>query len=247
METFLKSRDGRHLRELASALASLCNRKGIRELVQTLYHHFSPIKGLGGRDLEIWNGMFVLAQIIDSESPGLKLFDRLVKIAIATTEKREEDSFFLDWDIKYLIAVHNFFSTNPYDSFSYVQADKITKHVIEEINLPFPLRTETLGKLLDRESILISRKLCWYKVELKSMQVDRKGNSVHKEDREKPVREEKTVQSIHKTGWRIDVGKLKKRIAKFEKYVQPSEDKSITDEALDSVFADIAEKNYPDI
>ena len=142
--------------------------------------------------------MLVLAQIIDSEAPNLKLYDRVVKTAISATEKRDEETFFKDWNAQFIMAAESFFPPKYEDSETFIQADLITKHVIEQVNPSFPLRTEGLGRILDRESILIERRVRWFK--------DEKGNS------------------IHKTGWRIDFKRLRGKISKFRKYIEPEED-----------------------
>ena len=198
METFIASRDGKDLKELASAITSLLKRKKIKDQIKSLYHHFKPIKGLNGRDLEIWIGMAVLAKIIDAEAPNLKLFDQILNIAISATEKRDEETFFLDWNSQFLIAIADYVKDHSHDSDTFVQADLITNHVTEEVKPPFRIRTEGLGKILDRESILIERRVRWFK--------DEKGNP------------------IHKTGWRIDVDRLRRKVSKFQKYIQPKED-----------------------
>jgi hypothetical protein len=198
METFIPSRDGRQLKELASATASLFKRKKINEQIKSLYHNFKPIEGLKGRDLELWIGMLVLAQIIDSEAPNLKLYDRVVKTAISATEKRDEETFFKDWNSQFLIAIANYVKDHSHDSDTFIQADLITNHVTEEVKPPFRIRTEGLGKIWDRESTLIERRVRWFK--------DEKGNP------------------IHKTGWRIDVDRLRRKVSKFQKYIQPKED-----------------------
>ena len=198
METFITSRDGGQLKELASAIESLFKRKNIKNQIRSLYHNFKPVKGLEGRDLELWVGMLVLAQVIDSEAPNRKLFDRVFKIAISATEKRDEETFFLDWNSQFLIAVANLAHVRNFDSNTFYRADEITAHVTEEVTPPFKLRTEGLGRLLDRESILIERKVRWFR--------DDKGNQ------------------IHRTGWLIDVDRLRRKVSKFQKYIQPKED-----------------------
>jgi len=198
METFIASRDGKDLKELASAITSLLKRKKIKDQIKSLYHNFKPIKGLNGRDLEIWIGMAVLAKIIDAEAPNLKLFDQILNIAISATEKRDEETFFLDWNSQFLIAIANYVKDHNHDSDTFIQADLITNHVSDEVKPPFRIRTETIGKLLDRESILIERRVRWFK--------DKDGNQVHK------------------TGWRLEVERLRKKVLKFQKYIEPKED-----------------------
>ena len=200
METFIASRDGKDLKELASAITSLLKRKKIKDQIKSLYYNFKPIKGLGGRDLEIWIGMLVLAQLIDSESSKLRLFDRVAKTAISATGKRDEETFFLDWNSQFLIAAADFILNpdKPFNSKTFIQADQITNHVIEKVKPPFRIRTEGLGRILDRESILIERKVKWFK--------DEKGNE------------------IHKTGWSIDIDRLKKKVSKYTKFLQTKEE-----------------------
>lgn len=213
METFITSRDGGELKELASAIEFLFKRKKFKHQIKLLYHNFKSIKGLKGRDMELWIGMLVLAQIIDSESPNLKLFDRVLKTAISATEKRDEETFFLDWNSQFLIATENFFPPNYIDSDIFIQADLITNHVPEQVKPPFKIRTEGLGKLLDRESFLIERRVRWFK--------DKEGNQVHK------------------TGWRLDVKRLRRKVSKFQKYIQPQEDPPANQAFSISDLADI--------
>ncbi len=220
METFQVSRDGKHMKDVASAIASLCNRKRIKDQIQSLYRDLKPIKGLGGRDFELWAGMITLAQMIDLESRNLHLSDRVKEIAIAHSEKKAEESFFLDWDTKYLLAVEKFFSMQPYDG-RYIQADKILEYVVEEVKPPFPLRTERLSRVLDRESIIIHpRKVCWFKDEGKL---------------------------VHRTGWRINLSTLKKRVAKFKKYIESYEEHPDPQMRSISSIADIWEGDCSDL
>jgi len=220
METFITSRDGGELKELASAIESLFKRKKIKNQIRSLYHNFKPIKGLKGRDLELWIGMLVLSQIIDSEAPNLKLFDRVLKTAISSTEKRDEETFFLDWNSQFLIAVANFARIKNFDSNTFYRADEITTRVTEEVDPPFRIRTEGLGRTLDRESILIERRVRWFK--------DKEGNQVHK------------------TGWRLDVERLRTKVSKFQKYIQPQEDPPANQGFSISDLAGIFENNPPE-
>jgi hypothetical protein len=194
LERFLVSRDGAALKNLAKEIASLFQRSKIQEKIKGLYHNFVSIEGLTGRDEELWIGLLVLALVVDSESPDLKVFDRLTKIALAYVEKRHEDSFFLDWTVRVLISVANYVETNSYDGSTFIQADKLTSHVIKDIKPSFPVRTETISRLLDKESLMTERKLLWFR--------DEKGNP------------------LHRTGWQINVKRLKNRVAKFQKYME---------------------------
>lgn len=126
------------------------------------------------------------------------IYDRVLKIAIAGIGKRDEETYFLDWNAQFLIAVQDFISETTPDIDSFIQADQITNHVIEKVNPPFRIRTETIGKLLDRESILIERRVRWFK--------DDAG------------------KQVHKTGWRIDVARLNRRVSKYKKFLQTEEE-----------------------
>lgn len=216
LERFLVSRDGELLKQIAKGLKSLFEKRRIQEKIRSFYYDFNPIEGLVGRDEELWIGLLVLAQIIDLKSPRLKLFDCLSKIAMAYVEKRKEHLFFDDWTSKVLVSVYNFILANSYDSNTLIQADKITRHVVEELHPAFRLRTEGLGRILDKESLLIERKLMWFK--------DGRGNPVHR------------------TGWRIDVVRLKKRMEKFKKYMPPPEDPQSDDPSI-SDFLDIFDED----
>ena len=157
--------------------------------------------------------MLVIAQLIDSESPDLKLFDQLLQSALATTARREEDAFFLDWDTKFLISIANFISKKRYDSGSFIPADKLTDYVVEQVQPFFKLRTESLSRKLDKESLLLERKLMRFPVQ--------KEPSGQREKKQPLSGGEDNLQ--HKTGWRIDVQRLNKRIAKFRKYMDSVE------------------------
>jgi hypothetical protein len=128
----------------------------------------------------------------------MNIYDRIVKIAIVGIEKRAEETFFLDWNSQFLRAIRDYLSDNHCDSDTFIQADKITTHVIEEVKPSFRIRTESLGRILDRESILIERRVRWFK--------DEKGNL------------------IHKTGWRLDVKRLTRKVSKFHMYIQSKEE-----------------------
>ena len=202
LERFLVSRDGAALKKLAKEIASLFQRSKIQEKIKGLYHNFVSIEGLTGRDEELWIGLLVLALVVDSESPNLKVFDRLTKIALAYVDKRQEDSFFLDWTVRVLISVSNYIRINSYDSTSFIQADKLTSHVIKDVKPSFPVRTETISRILDKESLMTERKLIWFR--------DAKGNR------------------LHRTGWQINVERLNRRVSKFQKYME-AQDEITTD------------------
>ena len=118
----------------------------------------------------------------------------MTKIALAYVEKRHEDSFFLDWTVRVLISVSNYIRINSYDSTTFIQADKLTSHVIKEVKPSFPVRTETISRILDKESLMTERKLLWFR--------DEKGNP------------------LHRTGWQIKVKRLRNRVANYQKYME---------------------------
>lgn len=67
MDRFSTTLHGKSLKDLASGIAQLFKRKNIQKKIELLHRNFQPITGLVGRDLELWIGLLVLAQLIDSE------------------------------------------------------------------------------------------------------------------------------------------------------------------------------------
>jgi hypothetical protein len=126
-----------------------------------------------------------------------KLFDRMVKIAIAMTEKRHEDEFSLDWDIQFLISLANYVSTHDYDGTYYLAADEVAQHVKDEVKPPFNMRTESLGRKLDKWSLI---KRGWIYVR------DKDG---------KPA---------HKRAWLIDVKRLNRLVAPYQRFLPTREE-----------------------
>lgn len=220
MERYISFRHEKLLKELAKGISTLFESRKLKKQIIALYENLEPIKGLSGRDFELWSGILALAQKIDSESPNLKLYDRVLRIAISATEKRDEETFFLDWNSRFLISIANFVKANHHDSDTFIQADKITAHVTKEVAPPFKIRTESLGKLLDRESVLIERRVRWFK--------DEAGNQVHK------------------TGWRLDTERLVRKVSKFQKYIQPKEDPKANQLFSNSDLPGIFESNPPE-
>ncbi|NWG03555.1 MAG: hypothetical protein HXY44_11940 [Syntrophaceae bacterium] len=213
MERYISFRHEKLFKDLAKGITTLFKSRKLKKQIAVLYENLEPVKGLNGRDFELWSGILALAQKIDSENPNLNLYDRVLKVAISATEKRDEETFFLDWNSRFLISVANYVKANQHDSNTFIQADLITNHVSDEVKPPFRIRTETIGKLLDRESILIERRVRWFK--------DKDGSQVHK------------------TGWRLDVERLKKKVSKFQKYIQPKEDPPVNQGFSNSDLAGI--------
>jgi hypothetical protein len=102
-----------------------------------------------------------------------KLYDHMLKIAIAITEKRDEDEFSLDWDIQFLLSLSNYVSTNNYDGTYFLAADEVAQYVKDEVKPPFPIRTESFGRKWDKESLV---KRGYTSVR------DKNGKPVHKRD-----------------------------------------------------------------
>jgi hypothetical protein len=68
LERFSITLHGKELKHLASGITQLFKRKSIQKKIEELHRNFPrSIKGLVGRDLELWIGMPVLAQFIDEE------------------------------------------------------------------------------------------------------------------------------------------------------------------------------------
>lgn len=120
----------------------------------------------------------------------MKIYDRILNIAIATTEKRQEDAFFLDWDVKFFLSLANFVSTRNYDGTYYLVAEEVAQYVINDVKPSFRMRTEGLGRKLDNASLL-------------------KRWPIYVRDKEGKL--------VHKTGWMINVTRLNHRVAKYRK------------------------------
>lgn len=196
LERFSTTLHGKSLRALASEIASLFKRKNIQKQIELLHRNFLQIPGLARRDLELWTGMLILAQLIDSE--GVKnMYNHILKIAIATIEKRNKNLLLADWDEKFLLSLSRYVSAIEYDGTDYLVAEDVAKFVIDDVKPPFNMRTESLGRKLDNAS-LIERRPIYIR--------DGKGNLVHK------------------TGWIIDVKRLNQRVAKYKRILPSVEE-----------------------
>jgi len=198
MERFSITLHGKSLRELSYGLASLFKRKTTQKKIESLHQNLKSIEGLHGRDFELWIGLLVVAQFIDSESPNLRLFERVTKIATTITEKRVKESAFNDWDSRLLLSVEKFFNLTGFTSDDFIQADKLTKHVVDELRPSFNFRTESLRRKLDKESLVIDWKLIYFR--------------------------ENDGTQVHRMGWRVDIERLKRRVSKYGKFMQTIEE-----------------------
>jgi hypothetical protein len=67
LERFSITIHGKELKKLASEIGQLFKRKSLQKKIELLHRNFPRIEGLVGRDLELWIGILVLAQLIDEE------------------------------------------------------------------------------------------------------------------------------------------------------------------------------------
>lgn len=67
LERFSITLHGKELKHLASGIGQLFKRKTIQKKIESLHRNFPHTTGLVGRDLELWIGILVLAQLIDEE------------------------------------------------------------------------------------------------------------------------------------------------------------------------------------
>lgn len=68
LERFSTTLHGKELKHLASGIEQLFKRKSLRKQIESLHRNFPrSISGLVGRNLELWIGILVLAQLIDEE------------------------------------------------------------------------------------------------------------------------------------------------------------------------------------
>ena len=196
-ERFSPILHGKVLKDLSKVITQLFKRKKIQEQIKSLHRDFESIEGLTGRDLELWMGMLIIAKILNSDGLKTNIYDMVVKIAIATIKKREGDALLLDWDVKFMLSLFNYLLAREYDGTSFIVAEEVFNHVINEVKPFFRMRTEDLGRKLDKES-LIKRKLIYVR--------DKEGNLVHK------------------TGWQINIDRLDRRVSKYKKFLQTKEE-----------------------
>jgi hypothetical protein len=169
------------------------------------------------RDLELWTGMLVLAQLIDSE--GMKnMYNHILKVAIAGIEKRNKNLLLSDWDEKFFYSLSKYVSAIEYDGTSYLVAEDVARFVIDDVKPTFNMRTESLGRKLDNAS-LIERKPIYIR--------DEKGNLVHK------------------TGWLIHVERLNRRVEKYKRILPSVE--AFEKEERDKIVNDLNEHTWENL
>jgi hypothetical protein len=157
--------------------------------------------------VDLWSPLLAIAQAIDLEKPKAKIHDRLFAIAKMDIERRSEDSFFLDWDTKYLFSILNYLEAHYVDSETFIVAEDLRNHVANELKPKFNLRTERLGRILQSYSLLLERKVRWIKT--------------------------KRGADVQKTCYRINRAKLSKELKKYDRYIKPKENPpDSTEEAL---------------
>jgi hypothetical protein len=197
MKRFSTILHGKLLKEFAKATSQLFKRKRIQDQVKSIHQNLLSEAGLSGRDLELWIGMLTLAKLIDSEESEMNLYDQVLKMAMATIQKREEEAFFDDWDVKLFFSAANYLSKIKYDGTFFLVAEKVFKYVFDDVKPPFPMRTEDFGRKLYKES-LIDRKPIYYK--------DSRG------------------KRIHKKGWKFFVDRINRRVSKYREFLEEAEE-----------------------
>jgi len=125
-----------------------------------------------------------------------KLYDHMLKIAIAITQNRHEDESSLDIDIRFLLSLAKYVSSKNYDGSYFLPADEVAKHVTDEVKPTFPIRTESFGRKWDKESL-----------------VKRGYTSVRDEN----------GKLVHKRAWLINVNRLSRRVAKYSRFLPTPE------------------------
>jgi len=199
IKRFLHNRHDPELQAIRERLESLIRQNGLRQRILEFYEAFEGIDGYWGRETDLWAPLLAIAQAIDQEKPELKIHQKVLGIARKDIERRRADSFFRNWDAKWLIAVHDYMDMegNKFTSEDFIVAEDLTKHAIGKINPKYKFRTESLGKILESHHLLLERKIKWRKTE---------------EDTD-----------TQRTCYRIDKDKLSKIVKKFNRYVEPKE------------------------
>jgi len=198
LERFSITLHGKELKKMASGIERLFKRKSIQKKIESLHRSFPRVTGLAGRDLELWIGTLVLAQLIaDERMKSTTLYDTMLKIAIAMTEKLQEDASSLDWDIQFLLSLYNYVCLKNYDGSYYLPADEVAGWVRDEVKPPFPMRTESFGRKWDKESLIT------------------RGYISGRDENKKLV---------HKRAWKIDVKRLERRVEKYRRFLPTPEE-----------------------
>jgi hypothetical protein len=125
-----------------------------------------------------------------------KLYDHMLKIAIAITEKRHEDESSLDIDIRFLLSLAKYVSSKNYDGSYFLPADEVAQFVNDDVKPHFKMRTESFGRKWDKESLIT------------------RGYT--------SVRDENGMLH-HKRAWLIDVKRLNRRVEKYSRFLPTPE------------------------
>ena len=203
IKRFLHARHDPELQATRQGLESLFRQNGLRQRILEFYEAFEDIDGYWGRETDLWAPLLAIAQAIDHEKPELKIHQKVLGIARRDIERRRADSFFRNWDAKWLVVVHDYMDMegNKFTSEDFIVAEDLTKHAIGKINPKYKFRTESLGKILESHHLLIERKIKWIK--------------------------SKDDTDIQRTCYRIDKNKLSIIIKKFDRYIEPKESPKI--------------------
>lgn len=169
------AKHGKALKSLAKGLAELFETTDVRKRIMKAYTNLKEIKGIWGRDEELFSGMRAIAKVIDKEKgiwrPNEGLFLRglrasinraidkengirdrdlfhylLVKIAKKHVEDRKEEQFFADRDTQVIVSVAGFLESHKHDEDSSIIGEEIRDYVAEQLHLPNSFRTQDLGK-----------------------------------------------------------------------------------------------------
>lgn len=199
LERFSITLYGKELKHLASQIGALFKKKSLQKKIETLHRNFPRGTGLVGRDLELWIGMLVISQLIDEERKSTKkVFNNMLKIAIAITEKRREDESTQDLDIEFLLSLANYVAAINYDGTYLLPADEITQYVNDDVKPRYKPSPESFSRKWNRLSLFIKRG--WT-----------------------PTSRDKNGKLGHKRAWQIDVKRLDLLVAPYQRFLPTQE------------------------
>jgi hypothetical protein len=211
---FLHARHDPELQAITERLESLFRQNGLRQRILDFYEAFEGIDRYWGRETDLWAPLLAIAQAIDHEKPELGIHEKLMRIARSDLKKRREDSLFR-WDTKWQLAVHDYMQDNNLTEEDFIVAEDLSNYAVEKIKPKYKFRTESLGRILESQHLLLERRIRWIKTE--------GGNEVQR------------------TCYRIDRDKLSKIIKKFNRFIEPKESPKIPslDELGRSLFSNL--------
>ncbi len=125
-----------------------------------------------------------------------KLYDHMLKIVIAITQKRHEDESSLDVDVRFLLSLAKYVSSKNHNGSYFLPADEVAQFVNDDVKPHFKMRTESFGRKWDKESLIT------------------RGYTYARDD---------TGKLVHKRGWLIDVKRLTHRVAKYSRFLPTAE------------------------